>query len=376
MAKTLDEHYGYLSDRVKLEQYQAAIDRLVRPEHVVLDLGCGSGLLGLMALRAGARKVLFVEEGAIIEVARQTVADAGFADKAEFFQVNSFELTLPKQVDVVICDHVGYFGFDYGILDLLADAKQRFLKPNGIIVPTRIELKLAPVESAACRKLVGQWRDGSVPDEYSWLGTTAANTKHATQFEQQDLLAEAETLAMLELGAEASPYLSWNAEFSCARDGTLDGVAGWFDCRLTNDIHMTNSPVTEEHLDRPQAFFPLDAPVTVTAGERIRVTMMARHQDHVIAWVIEMPDTGKRFTHTTFNGLLLNNEALTRAQPNRVARLNDRGRARQVVLSYCDGQRTVAEIQEIVRSDHPELFPTAMAATSFITQVLSWDTSA
>jgi len=215
-----------------------------------------------------------------------------------------------------------------------------------------------------------------VPDEYSWLGTSAANTKHATQFEREDLLAGAETLTTLELGVEAAPYLSWSAEFSCARDGTLDGVAGWFNCQLTDDVHMTNSPVTEEHLDRSQAFFPLDAPVTVTAGERVRVTLMARHQDHVIAWVIELPDTGKRFAHTTFNGLLLDSEALTRAQPDRVAKLNDRGRARQVVLSYCDGERTVAEIQEMVRRVHPELFPTAMAATSFITQVLSWDTSA
>ena len=63
MAKTIEEHYGYLSDRVKVAQYQEAINRLVRSEHVVLDLGCGSGLLGLMALRAGARKVYFVEEG-------------------------------------------------------------------------------------------------------------------------------------------------------------------------------------------------------------------------------------------------------------------------------------------------------------------------
>jgi len=374
MAKTLDEHYGYLSDRVKLEQYQAAISRLVRPEHVVLDLGCGSGLLGLLALRAGAAKVLFVEEAAIIEVARQTVADAGFADRAEFFKTNSFELTLPEPVDVVICDHVGYFGFDYGILDLLADAKQRFLKPNGIVVPGQIELKLAPVESTVCRKLVGQWRDGSVPDEYSWLGAAAANTKHATQFKREDLLAEAVTLATLELGVKAPTFLSWSIEFNCARDGMLDGVAGWFDCRLIDDIHMTNSPVAEKHLDRPQAFFPLDVPVKVTAGERVRVTVMARHQDHVIAWVIEMLDTGERFSHTTFNGLLLDSEALTRAQPDRVAKLNDRGRARQVVLSYCDGRRTVAEIQEIVRREHPGLFPSVVAVGLFVAEVLAGDT--
>jgi hypothetical protein len=140
--------------------------------------------------------------------------------------------------------------------------------------------------------------------------------------------------------------------------------------------NSTNSPVTEEHLDRSQTFFPLDVPVTVTAGERINATVMARHQDHVIAWVIELPDVGKRFTHTTFNGLLLDSEALTRAQPERVAKLNDRGRARQVVLSYCDGQRTVAEVQTLVQRDHPELFPSTQATAAFITQVLSWDTSA
>jgi protein arginine N-methyltransferase 1 len=314
MATTLDEHYGYLSDRVKREQYQAAIERLVRPEHVVLDLGCGSGLLGLMALRAGASKVLFVEEGAIIEVARQAVTNAGFADKAEFFKANSFKLEVADRADLALCDHVGYFGFDYGILKLLADARQRFLKPEGIIVPGEIELKLAPVESESCRKLVGQWRDGSVPDEYSWLATAAANTEHATQLQPEDLLANAATLTRLELGMKVPPYLSWSAEYRCERDGLLDGVTGWFDCRLTDDIHMTNSPVSNERLNRPQAFFPLETPVTVNAGERIVVTIMARHEDHVIGWVIELPEAGKRFAHTTFNGLLLDSDELTRAQ--------------------------------------------------------------
>ena len=82
MTDPLDEHYGYLFDRVKLERYESAIERAVRPGDVVMDLGCGSGLLGLMALRAGAEKVLFVEEGAIIEVARRTVAESGFAERS------------------------------------------------------------------------------------------------------------------------------------------------------------------------------------------------------------------------------------------------------------------------------------------------------
>ncbi len=310
MTKTLDEHYSYLSDRVKIETYRAAIDRLVRPEHIVLDLGCGSGLLGLMALRAGASKVLFVEEGAVIEVARRAVAEAGFADKAEFFKANSLKLSLLEQVDVVVCDHIGHFGFDYGILGLLADARQRYLKPDGTIVPAELDLQLAPVESVACRKFVSQWRDGSVPDEFGWVGSNAANTKHSAELSGQDLLADAATLTSIELGAEAAPYLSWNAGFSCARDGTLDGVAGWFDCRLFDDVRMTNSPLAEERLNRPQAFLPLETPVAVTAGERIEVTVMLRHLDDVIGWVIELPESVNRFSHTTFIGMLLGRDAL------------------------------------------------------------------
>ena len=89
----------------------------------------------------------------------------------------------------------------------------------------------------------------------------------------------------------------------------------------------------------------------------------------------ELPESGKRFTHTTFNGLLLDRDSLTRAQPDRVARLNGRGLARQIVLSYCNGERTVAEVQALVQRDHPQLFPSAQALSSFVTTVLSWETS-
>ncbi|MDH5620358.1 MAG: methyltransferase domain-containing protein, partial [Gammaproteobacteria bacterium] len=371
MAKTLEEHYGYLEDSAKVKQYQAAVAASIRPEHIVLDLGCGTGLLGLMALRAGARKVYFIEEGPIIEAARRTIAETGFADKAVFLQANSYQLSLPEQVDAVICDHVGYFGFDYGILGLLADAKQRFLKPGGFSIPERIELKLAPVESESCRNIVGRWRSGDIPDEYSWMGTPAANTKYGVQLAPTDLLATPSALANLELGAEAPPFMSWTAEFSSTRDGMLDGVAGWFDCCLHGDIHMTNAPTASAALERPQAYLPLEASVPVLEGDVIRATIMVRHKDETIGWVVELPRTGKRFAQTTFNGLLLDSDTLTQSRPDRVARLNDRGRARQIVLSYCNGQRTVSEVQELVLREHPDLLPSSSAISVFINRVLA-----
>jgi protein arginine N-methyltransferase 1 len=371
MAKTLEEHFGYLSDRIKVERYRKALQAAVQPGQVVLDLGCGSGLLGLMALEAGAGKVFFVEEGDILEAARQAVANAGFADKAEFFRANSFELELPEPADVIVCDHVGYFGFDYGILALLGDARKRFLKPGGVILPAQIDLELAPVGSENCRKLVGQWRDGSVPKEFTWLAATAANTKHAVQLAKEDLLADAATLGSLELGANDPPYFSMTAEMECERAGTLDGVAGWFDCQLFGDIHMTNSPTADDRLRRPQAFLPIETPVTVSKGDPIKVTIMARPLDYIIAWVVDLPATGQSFSHTTFSGLLLDGETLSKVQPDRATQLNQRGCALQIVLSLCDGERTVAEVQERVLQDHPDLFPSEQATKEFVQRTLA-----
>jgi protein arginine N-methyltransferase 1 len=374
MSETLDEHYDYLADRVKLERYQAAITRLVRPGHIVMDLGCGSGVLGLMALRAGAGKVLFVDESAIIEVARQTIARAGFAERAEFFHVSSFELDLPQRADIVVCDHVGYFGFDYSILTLLADARQRFLKPRGVMVPGAVDLALAPVEVEKGRDLVARWRNGSVPDDFAWVRTSAANCKHAVEATPENLLAGPATLTTFESGTGAADFLSWQADFACTRSGTLDGLLGWFDARLCDDVRMTNSPIAADRLQRPQAFLPLDEPVSVREGEPVHTVVMARHADHILAWTVELPEQGRRFSLTSFNGLLLDDEALNRSRPDRIARLNERGRAHQVALSYCDGTRTVAEVEALVRKEHPDLFPSAHATEKLVRSVLTWDT--
>ena len=107
MEQMLNEHRGYLSDTVKLQQYQKAIAQSIRPGDVVLDLGCGTGILGLLALKAGAGRVYGIDETSIIEVARQTFAQAGYGDQSIFIRGNSFEVELPEKVDVILCDHVG-----------------------------------------------------------------------------------------------------------------------------------------------------------------------------------------------------------------------------------------------------------------------------
>src|SRR5688500_3980766 len=123
----LQEHLGYLTDGLRLERFREAIAKVVRPGDRIVDVGCGSGILGLLCLQAGAAHVYCIDESPMLEVARETFRRKGLADRATLISGRSFRVQLPERVQVAVCDHVGWFGFDYGVASLLEDARQRFL---------------------------------------------------------------------------------------------------------------------------------------------------------------------------------------------------------------------------------------------------------
>ena len=148
-----------LLDAIRLEQFTTAVAQVVQPGDRVADVGCGSAVLGLLCLQAGAGHVDAIDSTAAIEIARQSLTRAGWGEQANFIHGKSFQVDLPEPVDVVICDHVGYFGFDYGLVETMADARHRFLKkPGGRLIPGRLQLQLGAVESDKCRQLAEGWQ--------------------------------------------------------------------------------------------------------------------------------------------------------------------------------------------------------------------------
>ena len=277
---------------------------------------------------------------------------------------------------MVICDHVGYFGFDYGIVHTLQDARRRFLKPGGSLIPARIRLQLGAVESETCRDKAEGWRAEGVPAEFHWLRHHSVNAKHAVELPREALLGAPAALGDIDLYADNPDFFSWTAELRIARDGVMHGLAGWFECELAEGVWMTNSPLSDRRINRPQAFLPIDEAVQVKAGDLVKATVMARPADHLIAWVVEFPATGRRFSHSTWQGMLLAPEDLIRAHPERVPHLSREGQARITVLGYCDGRRTAREIEQAVLRDHPDLFPSPEEISRFVAQVLGKDTEA
>lgn len=375
MSSILHEHLGYVADSIRNEQFKAAVAQIVKLGDCITDLGCGSGILGLLCLQAGASKVYAIDDSAMIEIARETLVRAGHGDHASFVSGKSSRIELPERVDVVICDHVGFFGFDYGIMDFLADARKRFLKPGGTLIPSKIRLNLAAVGSQRCDDLANGWQAEAIPEAFHWLRNYAVNTKHAVDLEKDDVFCAPAVLADIDLYADHPDFFSWNVELHIERDGLMHGLAGWFDCELAKEVWMTNSPLAEKPVQRSQAFLPINEAVKVKAGDTVNAMLMIRPTDNLIAWVVEFPASGQRFAHSTWQGELLTPEQIVQRNPAHVPRLSRKGLATATVLSYCDGLRTVEQIEQAVLRDHPDLFPSAEEISRFVTQVLGRDSA-
>jgi protein arginine N-methyltransferase 1 len=376
MSLIVDEHRTYLSDPVRLAAFRTAIEAIVRPGSVVLDLAAGTGILGLMACRAGASRVYSIESGGMVEVARQVARDNGFADRITFLKQFSTHASLPERVDVVVADQVGNFGFNAGILEYFADARARFLKPGGVTIPSRIDLVACPVEAPGLSAQVEFW--DTAPGGFDFRSTRelAANTGYQVDFPGTGFLAPPATIASLDLNHASVAPIHGRAGFRADRAAVLHGIGGWFVAELAPGVTMTNSPLAKDRIQRRQVFFPVDRPTTVSVGDAIRVEMAIRPVDSLVNWSVEVASGGDgkvtaAFRHSTWKGMLLNQEDIARTRPDFVPRLNARGEARRTVVELCDGERTVARIEAELMARHPGLFATREEAATFVAEVVT-----
>lgn len=379
MSLIVDEHREYLSDANRLEAYRRAIEELVTPGCVVVDLGSGTGIMALLACRAGARQVYAIEETSIIGLAREICEANGFGERIAFIKDFSTYAQIPEQADVVVADQIGRFGFDAGILEYFSDARRRFLKPGGVLLPSRIDLIVAPVDCADLWRQVEFWNESPAGFNFQPARKLAANTGYPTKLEPGELLAAPAIIASLDTGQCPTSIPGAEASMEVERAGILHGVGGWFSAQLSASVAMSNGPLEARPIRRSNVFFPIDRPVAVEKGDQVRVTMTIRPNGSMVAWAVEIRDRQAapgsapkaRFTHSTFQGMLLCTEDLKRSQPQFVPSLTARGEARRSILELCDGRRSLAEIEQEVHRRHPHLFHSSGEAAAFVGEVVT-----
>ena len=361
-------------DDVRNEPMRAAIKELVKPGDTVVDIGTGTGILAFFAAQSGAKKVYAIESQDTVYLARYLAYLNHYEEKMTFLKGISYEVSLPERADVLIGENVGHFGIEENILDIFMDARERFLKPDGRMLPQRMKLYLAPVEMRHFAETeVEIWKKKRYNLDFSFFGRSAPNAVYVASIEAHQLLGEPQVYTEVDLQRDMPRNEVRVMDFKVTRSGLLGGLAGYFDLNLSPGVMISSSPLAKR-THWQQVFFPMLQSVNVREGYNINVRFRAQSARTIMVffWRILVTDPAGvviyNELHSNWPGFGISADVV----PNTIAPtipLND-----QMLCSilFCmDGMSTVDVVATDLCLRFPQIFPNKQSTAVPIAQALA-----
>jgi len=161
------DHFGIheemLKDSSRTLSYRSAMykNKDLFKDKIVLDVGCGTGILSMFAAKAGAKQVYAIDMSNIIEKAKEIVSLNGLDDKITLIRGKLEDIELPvKQVDIIISEWMGYFLLYESMLDSVIYARDKYLAPGGLILPDKCNMYIAGIEDGQYKEeKIHFWED-------------------------------------------------------------------------------------------------------------------------------------------------------------------------------------------------------------------------
>ena len=365
--------YGRMvSDSIRANAYANALRKLVTPESVVLDIGTGHGFFAVLACRLGARKVIAIEPADVIEIARRVAAGNQCADKIQFIQGLSSDVSLEEPADIIISDLRGILPWFGKHLVAILDARKRLLSPRGKLIPSRDMVWAAPLDSAELyQPYLEPWCSQPQGVDLAAARPFAINLwKKGNRVQPSQLLAEPQIWATIDYASIDDVNVSATISWSLGKPGTAHGLLIWFDTELHEGIGFSNYPA-DPQLIYGNAFFPFSSPIELSVGDTVTVDLRAAlvGEDYVWTWktVVSSGDPPRariEMNQSTFFACPLSREQIAARSEDYVASLGEDGQIDRSVLDLMDGKRTLAEISEQLREQFPARFSSVHEALS------------
>ncbi|MBN1996268.1 50S ribosomal protein L11 methyltransferase [candidate division KSB1 bacterium] len=366
-------HLRMLGDEPRMSAYQQAIHQTVKPGDVVVDIGTGSGVLAFFALQAGASKVIAIEQSDIIHDAKELACINGFADRILFIQDRSDRVTLEEKADVVTSELLGYFGLEENLIRFKIDARKRFLKPGGVLLPFSLQLFLVPVESYAIwNEYMKPWQGDYYGLDFSVIAQSAVSQRFLTDCSGRAFpLCKPVCLADMDFYTLETVPFAFEADFNLPIAKMMHGFVGYFRAGLSKDVMLKtdmDQPLTHWH----QAFFPLPEPLDAREKDNIKLKLKAISQFDTVFWqwdttVTREKKVFKNYRQSNFN---LTADDLKAGKANHIPRLSETGLVQREILALCDGKRPVQEIAQAVQQRFGAVFQNQISAQQRVAEVL------
>ena len=262
-----------MEDKVRIGAYMAALKKAVRPGAVVVDVGAGVGTWALICCQLGARKVYAIEVSPVLQVAKRLIETNGFSEKVELIQDLSTAIELPERADVIITSLHGQQPVFRDSIVSIIDARKRFLKTGGVLIPGRESMWATVVEAeAAYEKHLGFWQKPFQGLDMRAGKTFVVDWMYKEQFTAEQVLADKFCYATLDYYRLEETDVRNEFELTATRRGTGHGVNLWFDSELVPDVGFSNAPGCPETIFGG-SFLPWPEPVPLEAGDKILLSI-------------------------------------------------------------------------------------------------------
>jgi protein arginine N-methyltransferase 1 len=370
------DYHSMIADKERTGAYCRALSASVREESVVVDIGTGLGIWALIACRLGARRVYAIEASSVIELARQIAADNGCQDRIEFIHDLSTSVRLPERADLIVSDVHGVLPFHQHGLKSLIDARCRFLKADGVMIPGKDTVWAAVVEDKkSYYRFFDGWGENSYGFEMQAARRIATNGCRRANLKSEQLLSGPGILGTLDYSRLETATLRGAVEFGTSRAGTVHGFGVWFNSELASGIVLSNTP-GDPSLIFGNMFFPLSEEVSVSEGDKVSLQLRADlvGEDYVWTWDTTIERQGQQvnpivFRQSTFLGDVLEPGQVQKSSARHVPTLNDEGQLERFVLERMNGDLSLEAITNQLRNTFPERFPTFQRALNEVAKV-------
>jgi type I protein arginine methyltransferase len=357
--------YGsMIADKGRMEAYVKALAQVMKPDSVVLDIGTGTGIFAMIACQLGAKKVYAIEPSNAIVVAKEIAAANGYSDRIQFFQKLSTQVELAEKADVIISDLRGILPLSQNHIPSIIDARQRLLKPDGVLIPQCDRLWVAVAELPDLYgRLVNPWDQNGYSLNMAAARQLVTNTWLKGRATPEQILGEPKCWATLDYttikNTDVSAEITWTVEQS----GTAHGLNIWFDTTLAEGVEFSNAPDKPE-LIYSSGFFPWLQPVNLALGDTVSVVLQANlvGDDYIWRWntlVFNQGNPGQvkaNFKQSTFFGIPLSLTQLCKKTHNYIPTLNQEGKIDKIILELMSEGEALGDIARQVVAQFPGCF--------------------
>ena len=364
---TIQNHRSMFFDDLRNSLYLEAINKIVKEDSVVLDLGAGLGLHGLMAARSGARKVYLVEPASIIDVTTQLINKNNLPEQVETISGKIEETHLPEKVDVIISVFSGNFLLTEDLLPSLFFARDKYLTTGGQLIPDRAAMEAVPVCAPEYyAKHIDCWNNELQGMNFDLVRNFAANDLYYAGAKKRKAEFLSEPAAIMELDFMTATEASCRnrIKVEVTQKGLCHGWLGWFRMCL-GDKWFSTSPLSEQTHWR-QVFLPLAEPIPLKKGDILSFELN-RPEFGEWSWTV---GKGERYqTHSTFLSQPVSPASLRRKSDSYKPQLSQKGRAARFVLQSFDGTKSTTNIVDVLMTHYQTLFQTRNIANQFVKNI-------